>query len=268
MKKCLFIIMLFTLILSSLYGNTMNYIHLKDGRVISGQAVRRGNVVTISGLQGLYQFYTADIEKIDGEVLVRPDTEQELKEMLGEEDLLLDAMEVPEQITEEETDMTRETEADKSVDNPIAVIETNMGNLEVELFAGRAPKTTENFISLIEKEYYDGLIFHRIIEDFMIQGGCPDGTGRGGPGYTIDCEIHPDLKHDRKGLLSMANAGPNTGGSQFFITLVPTPWLDGRHAVFGQVITGLDVVEAIGVVETGDQDRPVQDVIMKKVYIK
>ena len=109
---------------------------------------------------------------------------------------------------------------------------TSQGNFRIELFEDKAPETTGNFIKLAESGFYNGIVFHRVIDNFMIQGGCPQGTGMGGPGYTIPDEFHPELKHDSPGILSMANAGPNTGGSQFFITLVPTDWLDGRHAVF------------------------------------
>lgn len=152
--------------------------------------------------------------------------------------------------------------------NRVAVFETNMGTFEIELFEDKAPNTTKNFIDLAEKGFYDGLIFHRVIDGFMIQGGDPEGTGRGGPGYTIKDEFHKDLKHNDEGILSMANAGPNTGGSQFFITLAKTPWLDGHHAVFGKVIKGMDVVKKIGKVKTGAQDRPIEKVVMKKVTIK
>ncbi|MBO6305616.1 MAG: peptidylprolyl isomerase [Selenomonadaceae bacterium] len=152
--------------------------------------------------------------------------------------------------------------------NRIAVFETNMGNFEIELFEDKAPKTTKNFIDLAEKGFYDGLIFHRVIDGFMIQGGDPEGTGMGGPGYTIKDEFHKDLKHNSEGILSMANAGPDTGGSQFFITLDKTPWLDGHHAVFGKVIKGMDVVKKIGKVKTGYNDRPVDKVVMQKVSIK
>ena len=150
---------------------------------------------------------------------------------------------------------------------PAAVFETNRGTFRVELFTDLAPKTAQNFIDLAKKGFYDGVIFHRVIDGFMIQGGDPKGTGTGGPGYTIPDEFGPGLKHDGPGVLSMANAGPNTGGSQFFITLVPTPWLDGKHAIFGRVISGMDVVEAIGKVKTGPQDRPVEDVVMNSVRI-
>ena len=152
--------------------------------------------------------------------------------------------------------------------NRKAVFETNRGTFTVELFEDKAPNTTANFIDLAEHNFYDGLIFHRIIDGFMIQGGDPDGTGMGGPGYTIKDEFHPDLRHDGPGVLSMANAGPNTGGSQFFITLDATPWLDGHHAVFGKVIDGMDVVREIGHVKTGFMDRPIHDVVIDKLTIQ
>jgi cyclophilin family peptidyl-prolyl cis-trans isomerase len=151
--------------------------------------------------------------------------------------------------------------------NPTVTIETNHGTIVAELFEDLAPKTTANFIELAEKGYYDGVIFHRVIEDFMIQGGDPTGTGRGGPGYTIPDEFGKGLGHTQAGLFSMANAGPNTGGSQFFITLAATPWLDGKHAIFGKVTSGLDIVKAIGKVQTGMSDRPVEDVVMEKVSV-
>ncbi len=130
-----------------------------------------------------------------------------------------------------------------------ATLETNRGTIVLKLFAAQAPRTVNNFVCLAEDRYYDGTTFHRVIKDFMIQGGDPTGTGRGGPGYTFKDEFDPRLKHDKPGVLSMANAGPNTNGSQFFITHVPTPWLDGKHTVFGQVIQGQEVVNAI---EQGD----------------
>lgn len=151
--------------------------------------------------------------------------------------------------------------------NSIAVFETSMGNFKVELFEDKAPLTTKNFITLVNKGFYNGLIFHRVIDKFMIQGGDPSGNGTGGPGYKIPDEFNPDLKHSSEGILSMANAGPNTGGSQFFITLAATPWLDNKHAVFGKVVEGMDVVRAIGKTKTGAQDKPVQDVVMKKITI-
>jgi len=157
---------------------------------------------------------------------------------------------------------------DEKMEKRTAVFETSKGNFEIELFTEKAPVTTKNFIDLVNKGFYDGLIFHRVIDGFMIQGGCPKGTGRGGPGYNIQDEFHPDLKHDTEGILSMANAGPNTGGSQFFIILVPTPWLDGKHAVFGKVTSGMDVVKAIGKVPAGAGSRPVSDVVIKKITLK
>jgi cyclophilin family peptidyl-prolyl cis-trans isomerase len=152
--------------------------------------------------------------------------------------------------------------------NRTVKFETTMGDFRVELFEDRAPLTTKNFIDLVEREFYDGVIFHRVIAGFMIQGGDPTGTGTGGPGHKIRDEFHPELRHDAAGVLSMANAGPNTGGSQFFITLAATPWLDGRHAVFGRVIDGMDVVESIGATATGRNDRPLDEVQMKRVYVE
>ena len=151
--------------------------------------------------------------------------------------------------------------------NPTVTIETNHGTITAEMFMDVAPKTAGNFIDLAKKGYYDGLVFHRVIADFMIQGGCPKGSGTGGPGYTIPDEFAPGLVHDVPGLFSMANAGPNTGGSQFFITLVPTPWLDRKHAIFGKVTGGMDIVQAIGKTQVGPGDRPKEAVTMTKVTV-
>jgi cyclophilin family peptidyl-prolyl cis-trans isomerase len=126
-----------------------------------------------------------------------------------------------------------------------AVIHTDKGDMTIQLFADKTPRTVNNFVFLAKEGFYDGTIFHRVIADFMAQGGDPTGSGRGGPGYRFDDEFHPSLRHDKPGVLSMANAGPNTNGSQFFITHVPTPWLDGKHSVFGQVTKGMDVLMAI-----------------------
>ncbi len=160
---------------------------------------------------------------------------------------------------------------------------TNHGAFVVQLFEHEAPETVANFAGLADgtKEwvdprtgdrrktpFYDGLLFHRVIDGFMIQGGDPIGNGTGGPGYRFADEFHPTLRHDRAGILSMANAGPNTNGSQFFITLGPTPHLDNRHSVFGAVVEGLDVVKIIGRQPTGRQDRPVNDVVIEKVEIE
>lgn len=144
---------------------------------------------------------------------------------------------------------------------------TNKGVFVAEMFEDKAPLTTKNFIELVEKGFYDGIIFHRVIDGFMIQGGDPTGTGMGGPGYKIKDEFGEGLKHDDEGILSMANAGPNTGGSQFFITLAPTPWLNGHHAIFGKVVESMDVVRLIGVVPTDFRDRPRETVTMEKVEV-
>jgi peptidyl-prolyl cis-trans isomerase A (cyclophilin A) len=164
----------------------------------------------------------------------------------------------------------------------IATLQTNMGPVVVRLLPDYAPKTVQNFTDLAEgrREWtnpatgatsqdrlYDGTIFHRVIAGFMIQGGDPLGSGRGGPGYEFDDEFHPDLAFDRPYLLAMANAGPGTNGSQFFITTVPTPHLNGRHTIFGEVIEGSDVVDAISRVRTGRDDRPVDDVVLESVQI-
>ena len=163
-----------------------------------------------------------------------------------------------------------------------ATLTTNQGTVKVRLFPDHAPKTVRNFTELAEgaREWthpgtravttdrlYDGTIFHRVIDGFMIQGGDPLGTGTGGPGYKFGDEIHPDLQFDRPYLLAMANAGPGTNGSQFFITVGPTPWLNGRHTIFGEVIEGADVVDAIAKLPTGPGDRPVQDVVIQSVTI-
>jgi len=154
-----------------------------------------------------------------------------------------------------------------------AVFDTTEGKFKIRLFASHAPKTVENFISLAEgtktgKPFYDGTIFHRVIPDFMIQGGDPEGTGRGGPGYKFADEFHAELKHTKPGVLSMANAGPNTNGSQFFITVAATPWLDNKHTVFGEVTEGYPVVEKISKTPRGSQDRPSKDVKILSVKIE
>ena len=163
----------------------------------------------------------------------------------------------------------KKDEGESEVANRIAVFDTNMGEFEIELFEDKTPITTKNFIDLAQEGFYDGVIFHRIIDGFMIQGGDPTGTGMGGPGYTIEDEFTPELTHESEGILSMANTGrPHTGGSQFFITLAATPWLDGHHTVFGKVIKGMEVVREIGHVKTGPQDRPVHDIVINKITIK
>lgn len=163
-----------------------------------------------------------------------------------------------------------------------ALFETNKGNFKVKLFNDKAPKTVENFVGLVEgtkewtepktgakvkKPFYDGLSFHRVIPDFMIQGGCPLGTGTGNPGYRFEDEFGAGLNHNKPGMLSMANAGPNTNGSQFFVTVAATPWLDGKHAIFGEVVEGMDVVMNISKAPRGPMDRPVEPITMTKVTI-
>jgi peptidyl-prolyl cis-trans isomerase B (cyclophilin B) len=148
-----------------------------------------------------------------------------------------------------------------------ATMHTNHGAIEVELFDDDAPKTVDNFVKLSKDGFYDGLIFHRVIRDFMIQGGCPQGTGTGGPGYQFEDEIN-DNKIVR-GALAMANAGPNTNGSQFFIvTTDAAPWLDGKHTVFGRVTEGMEAVDSIEQTETGAQDRPVKDAVIERVEVQ
>lgn len=147
------------------------------------------------------------------------------------------------------------------------VLETNHGTIQAKLFPEGALNTVLHFVGLARDGFYDGLIFHRVMDGFMIQGGDPDGTGRGGPGYAFPDEFAPDLKHTGPGIFSMANSGPATNGSQFFITLGPTPDLDGKHSVFGKVKVGQDVVNKIGKVKTGGQNRPMEDVVMRSVRV-
>jgi peptidyl-prolyl cis-trans isomerase A (cyclophilin A) len=154
-----------------------------------------------------------------------------------------------------------------------AHFDTTEGEFKARLFAEQVPKTVENFVSLADgsktgKPFYDGLIFHRVSPSFMIQGGCPEGSGRGGPGYKFADEFHPSLRHDRKGLLSMANSGPNTNGSQFFVTVAETSWLDNKHAIFGEVVEGYDVVEKISKLPKDSQDRPKTPVKINSVKIE
>ena len=164
-----------------------------------------------------------------------------------------------------------------------ALFNTNKGVITCQLFEKEAPKTVSNFVGLadgtkewtdpktgkkVKKNFYDGLIFHRVIPKFMIQGGDPEGTGRGGPGYKFEDEFTSGMQFDKPGRLAMANAGPNTNGSQFFITTVPTPWLNNKHTIFGQVVEGMDVVETIESVKKGPGDKPVEDVVIEKLEIK
>jgi len=182
----------------------------------------------------------------------------------------------------DDTDSTDDGTVDA---NPLAArLQTSLGPIDIELYAGRAPRTVDNFVGLATGEQawvapesgavvdgdplYDDVLFHRVIDGFMIQTGDPTGTGRGGPGYQFDDEFHEELRHDRPGMLSMANSGADTNGSQFFITLSPTPHLDGRHSVFGRVTDGMDVVDAIGAVDTDENDRPTEPVLLESVTIE
>ena len=151
--------------------------------------------------------------------------------------------------------------------DPVVTLETTLGPISLEIFESKAPKTSANFLGLVRKGFYNGLAFHRVIPGFMIQGGDPKGDGTGGPGYEIPDEFHPLLRHSSAGIVSMANAGPNTGGSQFFITLAATPWLDRKHAIFGRVIHGQDVVEKIAGVQRDGNDRPVNAVRITKAVV-
>ncbi len=160
------------------------------------------------------------------------------------------------------------TEKAKLPNEAKALFSTSLGNFVVELAVKDAPLTSFNFMTLAKKGFYKDTIFHRVIDGFMIQGGDPTGTGRGGPGYTIKDEFSPKLKHSAPGVISMANAGPNTGGSQFFITVAPTPWLDGKHAVFGHVVSGMEIVEKIGKVKKDSADKPLTPVVIKNITIE
>lgn len=172
--------------------------------------------------------------------------------------------------------MTEKSTHREEVSKITALFDTTLGSFEIELFHKDCPETVWNFVNLAEGKqetsikgpFYNGLIFHRVIKGFMIQGGCPEGSGRGGPGYRFNDEFCPHLSHSTEGILSMANAGPGTNGSQFFITLAPTPHLNQKHTVFGKVTQGMDVVKKIGSTAVGRMDRPVEDVIMKSVIIK
>lgn len=172
----------------------------------------------------------------------------------------------------EKVDTTKNQIKIESKEMTVAVIKTNMGTVEIELYADQTPKTVENFVGLAKKDYYNGVIFHRVIPNFMIQGGDPTGTGRGGEsiwGKPFVDEIVPSLTFDEPGILAMANSGPNTNGSQFFITVAATTWLNGNHTIFGKVIEGMDVVYAISKVATSKPgDKPLQDVVMESVTIE
>lgn len=165
------------------------------------------------------------------------------------------------------TNLTADTDMQK---NPVVTIETNVGSIQITLRPDVAPKACENFLSLSEKGYYNGVIFHRVIKGFMIQGGDPTGTGRGGQsiwGKSFEDECSPQVKFDKPGLLAMANAGKNTNGSQFFITCAATPWLNGKHTIFGEVTSGMDVLQKIENTKTNGQDRPADQIEIVKVTV-
>ena len=167
--------------------------------------------------------------------------------------------------------LLRSVHAEEEVKEPVVILETNQGIIQIKLFLQVAPKTCENMIGLIKKGYYDGIIFHRVIKDFMIQGGDPTGTGRGGAslwGSTFEDEVRQDIKFDRPGLLAMANSGSNTNGSQFFVTTVPTSWLNMKHTIFGEVIEGFDVVKKIENVQVDASSRPVEEQKIIRARIK
>ncbi|MBN2061978.1 MAG: peptidylprolyl isomerase [Deltaproteobacteria bacterium] len=172
--------------------------------------------------------------------------------------------------------MVEKIDYKENIERAVAIFETTQGIFRIEIYVKECPETAWNFINLAEGRqkttreggFYDRLTFHRVIDGFMIQGGCPFGTGMGGPGYTFKDEFNKSLRHDSEGILSMANAGPGTNGSQFFITLAPTPHLDDHHTVFGKVISGMDVVRDIGHVETGPNDRPKKPVVIASITIE
>ncbi len=196
------------------------------------------------------------------------ETEEIGQELVETEEIQTEAEETESQVAEAGSTVAEVEKLELEGNmNTIVELETNMGVMKIKLYDDKAPKTVKNFKDLVQKGFYDGTIFHRVIKDFMIQGGDPTGTGTGGPGYEIADEFGAGLKHNKKGILSMANAGPNTGGSQFFITLVPTPWLDGKHAIFGELIEGVDVLDKIGSTPTDANDKPRTEVKIIKARV-
>lgn len=252
-KFCLLTI-IFTLSASLLIPAFGGELTLQNGTRISGKVVKASNCFTVIDPSGkIFQFRVSEVKDsiVDEERAASGSAETAAPEKNKEDKM-----------------------PDQKEKNPRVQISTTLGDIEVELYEDDAPNTVASFLSLIESGYYDGLKFHRVIKDFMIQGGCPNSRegakgvpGTGGPGYSFNDEIS-SRKHTGPGILSMANSGPNTNGSQFFITHKATPWLDGRHAVFGQVVKGLDVVDKIACTPVRKpNDVPVQDVEMKKVEI-
>ncbi len=199
-----------------------------------------------------------EIKEVDVVDDAAEQVEKEMDESQEEEEVVVEAEKAPEAVEKLELEGNM---------NTFVELETTMGKMKIKLYDDKAPLTVKNFRDLVEKGFYDGTIFHRVIKDFMIQGGDPTGTGTGGPGYKIKDEFGAGLKHDKKGILSMANAGPNSGGSQFFITLIPTPWLDGKHAIFGELTEGMDVLDKIGTTPVGPGDKPKTEVKIIKARV-
>lgn len=256
MKKILFSVFIIILALAFLYSE--NVIKLKDGRVLSGKVIKRGNIVTINGNQGLFQFPDNEIEKVEGEIEIQKSTEDVLREMKS--DTLV-----------HNNNSVVQNAADTN--SNIVVIETKFGKIEIELFPDIAPKHVANFKTLVKKNFYNGLLFHRVIPGFVIQGGDPKGDGSGGPGYTIEAEISDKVKHLR-GTVAAARLGDavnpqkKSSGSQFYICLNAQPTLDNKYSIFGRVIKGMDVADKIGNVKRDEKDKPVEPVKMEKVYLK
>ena len=222
-------------------------------------------IVACAQVEPVEQEKKLDFELVEAEE-TQKETEQVQKELQEAEEEQKEADQAQEELREaEQTAAEVETMEEKK--NTIIELETTKGTMKIELYDDKAPKTAKNFRDLVEKGFYDGVIFHRVIANFMIQGGDPTGTGTGGPGYEIPDEFAPGLQHNKKGLLSMANSGPNTGGSQFFITLAPAPWLDGKHAIFGEVISGEDVLGVLGSLDVDGQDRPTTEVKIIKASV-
>jgi len=241
--------------------------HTVFGKLADGEAVlmKIGGVATAAGDRPITP---VTIDKVtiyrDGQPL---EGEQPAPEKFGEAPPIPDPPKDPVAKNPDPKDPEDPKDQEPKKVGTFAVMETSMGTMKIELHADKTPNTVASFVHLAAKGYYDGLTFHRIIAQFMIQGGCPQGTGTGGPGYKFADEFHADLKHTGAGILSMANSGPGTNGSQFFITLRDTPHLDGKHSVFGKVVEGMDVLEKIGAVKTARGNRPVKPVTIKKVTI-
>jgi cyclophilin family peptidyl-prolyl cis-trans isomerase len=227
---------------------------LQDGRELEGDVIVKGEVYTIKTTAGkLFQFHKPEVKSQDGN-LVNPEAEaaKAVAQAAKPETAKPEAAAATPAAQPAAQDTKKEEGATQAMKNPVIKIATSKGDITVELFEDKVPNTVANMISLAESGFYKGMKFHRIITDFMAQGGCPNSKagasgmpGTGGPGYKFADEINPTLKHDKPGILSMANAGANTNGSQFFLCFKATPWLNGKHAVFGQVTAGLDVLKKL-----------------------